>query len=93
MFDNESTSFDLCYYSNPNYNKLIEQAHYWEGINPAKSLHLYYLAEKMLYDDVPAIPLWDMQNVVVGRANIGNLGNAINPAYPTVIFAQVLKVG
>ncbi len=93
MFDNESKSFDLCYYSVPQFNKLIGEAHYWEGINPTKSLHIYYLAQKMLYDDVPAIPLWDMVNVVVARANIGNLANAINPAYPTVIFAQVLRVG
>ncbi len=93
MFDNESTAFDLCYYSNPQFNKLINEAHYYEGIDKAKALHLYYLAEKMLYDDVPAIPLWDMVDVRVARANIGGLSNAMNPAYPTVIFAQVLSVG
>ena len=92
MFDNASKSFDLCYYANPTYNKLITEAHYYEGFNKAKALHLYYEAEYILYKDVPAIPLWDMINVVVARSNIGNLRNAINPAYPTVIFAQALQV-
>jgi len=92
MFDNESKSFDLCYYANPKFNKLIEEAHYYEGIDKAKALHLYYEAQKILYDDVPAVPLWDMVDIRVARANIGNLQAAINPAYPTVIFAQVLHV-
>ncbi len=92
MFDNESKAFDLCYYANPKFNKLIEEAHKLEGIDKAKALHLYYEAEKILYDDVPAIPLWDMVDIRVARADIGNLAKAINPAYPTVVFAQVLSI-
>ncbi len=92
MFDNESKAFDLCYYANPTFNKLIEEAHIMEGINRTKALELYYKAEKILYEDVPAIPLWDSVDVRVALKSIGNLDNAINPAYPTVVFAQVLSV-
>lgn len=92
MFDNESKIFDLSYYENPEFNKLIEQAHYMEGTNRARSLELYYEAQRILYNDAPTIPLWDTVDVRVATNNIGNLENAINPAYPTVIFAQALDV-
>lgn len=93
MFHSDSTAFNLCYYTNPDFDKTIEEAVYWEGIDRAKALHLYYQAQKMLYDDVPAVPLWDMIDVRVARANIGGLTDAINPAYPTVIFPQILSIG
>lgn len=92
MFHSESKAFNLCYYENPEFDKLIEEAHILEGINRTKALELYYKAQKILYEDVPAIPLWDMVDVRVAVKGIGNLDKAINPAYPTVIFAQVLEV-
>lgn len=92
MFHSDSKSFNLCYYENPEFEKIIEEAITLEGTDEKKALELYYQAQKILYEDVPAIPLWDMIDVRVGRAYIGNLDNAVNPAYPTVIFAQVLSV-
>jgi len=92
MFHSESKAFDLCYYSNPEFERILEEAVYWEGINRTKSLELYYRAQKILYDDVPAVALWDMVDVRVARSNIKNLEMAINPAYTTVIFPQVLSV-
>jgi peptide/nickel transport system substrate-binding protein len=93
MYSSESQLFNLSYYTNSEFDKMINEANYWEGINPEKSLQLYYKAQKILYDDVPTIPLWDMVDVRVSTARIGYLENAINPAYPTVIFPQVLSVG
>jgi len=92
MFHSESKAFNLCYYENPEFEKLIEEAVTLEGINRTKSLELYHKAQEILYRDVPAIPLWDTLDVRVATVNIGNLDKAINPAYPTVIFAQVLEV-
>ena len=92
MFHSDSKSFNLSYYENPEFEKIIEEAVALEGANKEEALRLYYQAQKMLYEDVPAIPLWDMIDVRVGRAYIGNLDNAVNPAYPTVIFAQILSV-
>ncbi len=92
MFSSESQAFNLCYYTNPDFDQTISQAVYYEGIDRDKALQLYYQAQKMLYDDVPAVPLWDMIDVRVARADIGNLDKAINPAYPTVIFPQILSV-
>ncbi len=93
MFHNASKIFNLCYYENPEFNALIEEAVTLEGVDEARALQLYYKAQKILYDDVPAVPLWDMIDLRIARAGIRNLDKAINPAYPTVVFAQVLDVG
>ncbi|MCX8187637.1 MAG: ABC transporter substrate-binding protein [Nitrososphaeria archaeon] len=92
MYHSESKAFNLAYYENPEFEKLIEEAVYYEGIDEEKALSLYYEAQRIVYEDAPIIPLWDMVDVRVARAEIGNLDKAINPAYPTVIFAQVLSV-
>ena len=63
-----------------------------EGYDRERSLQLYHKAQKILYEDVPAIPLWDGVDVRVGLANIEGLEEAINPAYPTVIFFQKLRL-
>ena len=92
LFHSESKAFNLCYYENSEFDKIIMKAYELEGVNKQKALELYYKAQKMLYDDVPAVALWDMVDVRVAVKGIGNLDKAINPAYPTVIFAQVLSV-
>jgi len=93
MFHNEENQlFNLCYYSNPEFDTIADKACELEGIDYAKALELYHQAQKILYEDVPGIGLWDGVDVRVATKRIGNLENAINPAYPTVIFAQVLSV-
>jgi len=92
MFHSDSKAFNLCYYENPEFEELIEEAVYYEGINWTKAMELYYKAQKILYEDVPAIPLWDGMDVRVAVSWVKNLEQAVNPAYPTVIFAQVLSV-
>ena len=92
MFHSESKAFNLCYYENSKFDEMIMKAYELEGVNKEKALRLYYEAQKMLYDDVPAVGLWDMIDVRVAVTGIGNLEKAVNPAYPTVVFAQVLSV-
>jgi len=92
MFHSESKAFNLCYYEDSEFDKIIMEAYKLEGTNKKKALELYYKAQKMLYDDVPAVALWDMVDVRVAVKGISNLDKAINPAYPTTIFAQVLSV-
>jgi peptide/nickel transport system substrate-binding protein len=92
MFHSESKSFNLCYYENSEFDKLVMEAYRFEGINPDKALELYRRVQEMLYRDVPGVGLWDMTDFRVARSRVGNLENAINPAYPTVIFAQALNV-
>lgn len=93
MFHNEkNTLFNLDYYANQEFEAIIDQASQMEGINYTKALGLYHQAQRILYNDVPGIALWYMIDVRVATSKVGNLENAINPAYPTVIFAQMLNV-
>jgi len=92
MFHSKSKSFNLCYYENPEFEKLIEEAYRFEGTDPSKALELYRKAQEILYRDVPGIGLWDMVEYRVAKNRVGNLENSINPAYPTVVFAQALNV-
>ncbi|MEM1634068.1 MAG: ABC transporter substrate-binding protein [Sulfolobales archaeon] len=92
MFSSQSKAFNLCYYENSTFDEIIMQAYRLEESDPQKALELYYKAQYILYTDVPAIPLWDMIDIRVATAHIKNLENAINPSYPTVVFAQMLIV-
>ena len=92
MFHSESKTFNLCYYENSEFDQLVKEAYRYEGIDSRKALELYRLVQEILYRDVPGVGLWDMVEYRVAQSKIGNLENAVNPAYPTVIFAQVLDV-
>jgi len=92
MFHSKSKSFNLCYYENPDFEKLIEEAYKFEGIDPNKALELYRKAQEILYRDAPGIGLWDMVEYRVAKNRVGNLENSISPAYPTVVFAQALSI-
>ncbi|MEM0099609.1 ABC transporter substrate-binding protein [Thermofilum sp.] len=92
MFHSKSKAFNLCYYENQTFDAIITEAYSLEGSNPAKALELYYKAQYIIYMDVPAIPLWDMIDIRIATARIKNLDEAINPCYPTVIFAQRLII-
>jgi len=88
----QSTGFGLTYYTNPEFDRILEEASKYEGIDRAKSFELYRQAQQILYDEAPGICIYDQLDVRVATINIKNLENAINPAYPTVIFAQALSV-
>lgn len=93
MFHNRNnTLFNLCYYENPEFEALIDEAVVLEGYNREGALQLYHKAQGILYEDVPAIPLWDMIDVRVAIRGLEGLDEAMNPAYPTVIFFHKLKL-
>jgi peptide/nickel transport system substrate-binding protein len=92
MFHSDSKAFNLAYYSNKEFEDLLGEAAQLEGVDRAKASELYIQAQRILYNDVPAIPLWDMVDVRVALAKIKRLEITINPAYPAVIFPQALSV-
>jgi len=87
-----STGFGLAYYSNPELDRLLDEAHKYEGIDRAKSLELYRQAQLIIYREAPGVPLYDQENVMVCLSSIENLETASNPAYTTTVFAQALGV-
>lgn len=92
MFHSDSKIFNLAYYTNREFEDILAKAVTYEGSNRGEATRLYVEAQRLLYNDVPGIPLWDMVDVRVALAKVKNLEKAINPAYPTVIFPQVLEV-
>jgi peptide/nickel transport system substrate-binding protein len=87
-----NATMNFAYYSNPEFEAMVDEANRLEGYNYSRALQLYHEAQMMLYNDVPAIPLWDLTDFRVAVKRVGNLERAINPAYQTVVFAQVLSV-
>lgn len=76
--------FNLSYYKNPAYDKLVEEAKKVSGVDRNKAISLYRQAQEILIEDVPGISLYDVKYVRVFRENLK--GFVDNPAYPNVVF-------
>ncbi len=80
----KKTLFNLCYYCNPEFDRLIDEAVGLEGVNLTKATSLYRKAEQILIADAPAIFLYDPDAVYVYNKSIK--GFEYNPGYPQVVF-------
>lgn len=58
-------------YSNPEVDRLIEQA--FNSTNRAEAKDLYFKAQDIISTDVPMLPLWYPANMVVANKRIGNI--------------------
>jgi len=90
MFHSEEEPFfNLGYYSNPTFDRTIDRANTLLGTDKAEAEQMFVEAQKMLYRDTPAIPIFDQENIHVVRSDIK--GYEDNPAYPHVIFFYELS--
>ncbi len=76
--------WNLAYYVNPAYDKMIRKAYEMTGIDPDKALDLYVQAQNMVQKDVPVAWLVDIK--AEWPMNETLKGMVINPAYPTTPF-------
>jgi peptide/nickel transport system substrate-binding protein len=91
MFHSEDQPFfNLAYYSNPSFDALIDEAAVMEGVDRQQALSMYSEAQTILFDEVPAVPIFDRDNIYVYRSGIK--GFVDNPAYPLVVFFYQLSV-
>ncbi|MCY7347424.1 MAG: ABC transporter substrate-binding protein [Pyrinomonadaceae bacterium] len=58
-------------YSNPEVDKIIEQA--FNSTNREQAKELYFKAQEIISSDVPMFPLWYPANMVVANKRIGNI--------------------
>jgi len=58
-------------YSNPEVDKIIEQA--FNSTNREQAKELYFKAQEIISNDVPMYPLWYPANMVVANKRIGNI--------------------
>ena len=91
MFHSEKEiNFNLCYYSNSEFDKLIDKAVQLEGVDPDLASSLYKRAEEILMDDAPSIFFYCPDAIYVIHKSIG--GFKANPGYPqTVYFYDLYK--
>ncbi len=76
--------WNLAYYANPAYDKMIRQAYEITGSDPQKALDLYIQAQNMVQKDAPVAWLVDVKAIWPMNSKLQGL--VINPAYPNVPF-------
>lgn len=85
MFHSEDTPvFNLSYYSNPDYDALIDAAVELAGTDRAAAAAKYAEADQVLYQDAALIPVYDIQYARVKKRSLR--GYVDNPAYPHVVW-------
>ena len=82
--EGDKPAWNLAYYKNPEYDRLIRQAYEMTGNQPDKALEIYVKAQNLVQADCPVAWLVD----IVGNWPVSEKlkGVTINPAYPNVPF-------
>ncbi len=80
----EKPFFNLSYYSNPEYDQLIDEAATLVATDPTRSAQLYEQALNLLVDDAPAVFLYDVQTPLVVPKWLK--GFTYNMNYPFTLF-------
>lgn len=88
----EEPNFNLSYWNNPEYDALIDAAGELTGSDREAAQATYEEAMQLLYDQAPALYLFDPQAVTVGPAGL-NIGD-FNENYPfTTFFSRITPTG
>ena len=74
---------NVAYYSNPEVDKQIDEAHKLSATDPAKAQEIFTQVQDTIVDDAPYLFLYDSQAVAAYRASVK--GVTLNPNYPTVL--------
>lgn len=85
----EEVLFNLSYYYNEEVDKLMDEAVQLEGVKPKQAEELYRAVETILRRDLPAVPLYQINDVYVVHKSVK--GFEPNPAYPNVVFFYELE--
>lgn len=84
--------FNLSYYSNPEYDALVQRGSEEAGLDRDRAAATYIEAQRHLLDDVAALFIFDQQYVRVISDRLG--GYVDNPAYPHVVrWYEVYNAG
>lgn len=80
----EDVLFNMSYYSNEQYDRLIDEANALAGSDRDQAIEMYGQAQEILVDEAPAVYIYDQEYVRAARADFQ--GYEDNPAYPNVVF-------
>lgn len=84
----EEILFNLGYYSNPDFDQLIDDANALSGSDREKATEMFIQAQETLADDAVALFFYDVANTHLAGSDIK--GFVDNPAYPHVVFVYDL---
>lgn len=76
--------FNLAYWENEEFDKLVDKAAELSGVDRAKAEELFIQAQEILVKEAPALFVYDKQYVRLLRKSFK--GYKDNPAYPHVVF-------
>jgi peptide/nickel transport system substrate-binding protein len=85
----EDILFNLDYYSNPDYDELIDSANQIAGTDREQAEQMFIQAQEILLDDAVSLFFYDVANTHLALASVD--GYQDNPAYPHVVFVYQLK--
>lgn len=80
----KSVDFNLSHYSNPAYDKLIEEGVVLEGVDKSAAIAKYQEAQRLVVNDATAIFVADLAGRAIYRKGIK--GVVLNPAYDAINF-------
>ncbi len=90
LFHSEETpTYNLGYYSNPEFDRMIDEAAALSGTDRAKAEEMFKQAQRMIIDDAAAVFILDKPNIHIIRSDLK--GYTDNPAYGHVVFASALS--
>ena len=80
-------------YCNKEFDDLLSKAYEESLRNITESLPLYEEIQKIVYEDMPAVNLWDMQHIYVySPQKLKFREGVFNPLYTYVVFFQYIEV-
>lgn len=80
----ESILFNLAYYSNPEFDSIIDEGYELSGKSIEESEKKFIEAQKILIEEAPSIYIMDKMDVWVANKNLK--GFKYNPSYNSVVF-------
>lgn len=90
FYTEEDTYFNLGYYSNPEFDELLDAADAMSGIDKEKATKMFIDAQEIVIHDAVALCQGDVKSLFVVSNDIN--GVEINPAYPAVVFFYDTKI-
>lgn len=84
----ESILFNLGYYCNPDYDKMIDDGFVLSGTDRQKAEEMFVQAQEILLEDAVSLFFYDVANIHYARSDIKGFKD--NPAYPHVVFVYDL---
>lgn len=86
----EKALFNLSHYSNPEFDRLVNEGIALEAADRKGAIDRYHQAQKILIDDAAAIFYADIKTRVARQASIAGL--EVNPAYNAVFFYRIHRM-